>query len=280
MSRRSMSSDGRAKLIAREGFKTKAYRDSVGVWTIGVGHTAAAGAPVPRAGMVISKTEVDEILSRDLRQYEDAVSISVNVPLTQGQFDALVSFCFNIGTGGFKKSTVVKRLNAGNYRGAADAMLMWNKPPEIIGRRKSERAQFLAAMSAVRPAPAIVEAAPSPVADLPEEESISADYLRAAGSRTIAGADAIKGVAKTVLGADVVDGAARAGDALQQAQDAYAGFQHGAHWLELVKSYWPLVAGIVIAALIAYLAWRAIKAADKIAAARVDDAASGLHVGR
>ncbi len=140
-----MSADGRAKLMQREGVRTKAYRDSVGVWTIGVGHTAAAGLPKPKAGMVISRAEVDELLSRDLVQYEKAVNDAVRVALSQGQFDALVSFCFNIGTGGFKRSTVVKRLNAIDYHGAADALMMWVKPLEIRSRRESERQQFVKA---------------------------------------------------------------------------------------------------------------------------------------
>lgn len=140
-----MSADGRAKLMQREGVRTKAYKDSVGVWTIGIGHTAAAGPPRPRAGMVISRAEVDELLSRDLVQYEKAVNDAVRVPLSQGQFDALISFCFNIGIGGLRRSTVVKRLNAGNYRGAADALMFWVKPPEIRSRRESERQQFLKA---------------------------------------------------------------------------------------------------------------------------------------
>jgi GH24 family phage-related lysozyme (muramidase) len=95
--------------------------------------------------MVITRDEVDRLLSRDLVQYEDAVNKAVRVPLTQGQFDALVSFCFNIGTGGFKRSTVVRRLNQRNYRGAADALMFWVKPPEIRSRRETERTQFLKA---------------------------------------------------------------------------------------------------------------------------------------
>lgn len=315
-----MSADGRAQLIRREGFRTKAYKDSVGVWTIGVGHTSAAGEPRVTPGLVITRQEVDEILSRDLRQYEDAVSAAVRVPLTQGQFDALVSFCFNIGTGGFRKSTVVRRLNGGDYKGAAAAFMMWNKPPEIKGRRDSERKQFLAATGAPKSAPAIVQSAASlallqvgqsaanpmpaqvgksaanyapaqvgqsdvsteagPTFSAPPEESVSVDYLRAAGSRTIANADLVKGVAKAVLGADVVDGAARAGDALDRVQEAYVGLQSGAHVLELLRTYWPIPVGLLLALLIAWLAWRAMHAADKITAARVDDALSGLHVGR
>jgi lysozyme len=304
-----MSADGRAQLIRREGFKTRAYRDSVGVWTIGVGHTSAAGEPRVTPGLTISKAQVDEILSRDLVQYETAVRSAVRVPLTQGQFDALVSLCFNIGVGGFKGSTVVKRLNAGDYKGAADAMLLWNKPKEIIGRRKSERAQFLAAtkkaggdapkvaaagkIDAPAPTPGHTDLMISPEAidealaanPLPEElanpgENVSADYLRAAGSRIVENATSVKKIATTILGGDLASAAAQSSDALQKAQDAYAGFEHGASLLDLARSYWPLIVGLLLTIIIAYVAWRALRAADRIIAARVEDAAAGLHVGR
>lgn len=138
-----MSDHGRHLLEAREGVRLKAYRDVVGVWTIGVGHTAAAGAPAPKVGMTITAEEADAIFRRDLVQYEQAVSSAVSVPLSQGQYDALVSLTFNIGVGAFKKSTVLRRLNAGDYAGAAQAFMMWRKPPQIIGRRQGEMNQFL-----------------------------------------------------------------------------------------------------------------------------------------
>lgn len=149
-----MSDRGRAVLSAREGVRTKAYRDSVGVWTIGIGHTSDAGPPQVTAGMSITRAEVDSIFRRDLVQYEKAVDEAITVPITQNEFDALVSFCFNIGTGGFKKSSVVRKLNAKDRKGAADAFLLWNKPPEIMGRRQGERQQFLTPYGAsVVPAP-------------------------------------------------------------------------------------------------------------------------------
>jgi GH24 family phage-related lysozyme (muramidase) len=264
-----MSAGGRALLIQREGFRTKAYRDTVGVWTIGVGHTSAAGAPDVTPGLVVTKAEVDEILSRDLRQYEFAVSHAVTAPLTQGQFDALVSLCFNIGCEAFRKSTIVKRLNVMNFRGAADAFLMWSKPAEIMGRRRAERAQFLAATpSDALGAPVRFIAAE----DLHEEETVTADYLRAAGSRTLSATDFVKKAATAVLGADAVDGATRAKDALDQARDAYAGLTHGAEALELAKSYWPLAAGLALSLVIAALAWLALREAHRIQRARVEDA--------
>lgn len=264
-----MSADGRAKLIQREGFRLTAYRDSVGVWTIGVGHTAAAGKPIPAPGMQITKQEVDAILSRDLVQYEDAVTGSVRVALTQGQFDALVSLCFNIGTGGFRKSTIVRRLNEGNYRAAADAFLLWNKPPEIMGRRRAERAQFLAATGkAASGAPVRY----IPKSELHDQEKVSADYLRASGSRTITAADQIKKTAATIGVGDALATASQVKDYATQANDIAQGLKDGAPPRELVESYWPVFLGVGAAALIALLVFLVWIYAQRIQTARVDDA--------
>jgi lysozyme len=86
---------------------------------------------------------VERVLRKDLARYEQAVRDAVRKPLKPHQFDALLSLAFNIGTGGFKRSTVVKRLNAGDFRGAADAILMWNKPAILVPRRRRERELFL-----------------------------------------------------------------------------------------------------------------------------------------
>jgi len=137
-----ISDQGIEVLIEREGCELNAYQDSVGVWTIGVGHTAAAGDPEPVPGMTITEEEAFELLDRDLDQYEECVNECIDIPMTQFQFDAFVSICFNIGPGGFSGSTFVKKFNAGDIEGAGDAILMWNKPPEIIPRRQGEFVQF------------------------------------------------------------------------------------------------------------------------------------------
>ena len=125
-----------------EGFRNKAYKDSKGLLTIGVGHLIKASEP-HLVNATLSDQEVKELLKSDLKWCSEAVETSVKVPLTQKQFDALYSLCFNIGEGAFKKSTVVKRLNANDYKGAADAIEMWNKPAVLIPRRKREKALFL-----------------------------------------------------------------------------------------------------------------------------------------
>jgi len=142
------SPSGRAAIARREGNKLKAYKDSVGVLTIGVGHTSAAGPPKVVSGMTITAQESDEILSRDLALFEKAVSSAVKVLLKQSEFDALVSLAFNIGAGAFSKSTLVRKLNAGDRAGAADQFLVWNKAggkvlKGLASRRADERKQFL-----------------------------------------------------------------------------------------------------------------------------------------
>jgi lysozyme len=136
-----MSTRGRKLLIEREGCILHAYKDSVGVWTIGVGHTAAAGSPIPVPGMRITSEDADAILTKDLTLYERAIEGALKVPVTQNEYDALVSICFNVGPK-FANSTCIKRLNAGDRGGAAEAIMLWNKPPEIIGRRRVEYNQF------------------------------------------------------------------------------------------------------------------------------------------
>ena len=138
-----VSASGRAAIMQREGCRLSAYRDSVGVLTIGVGHTGRASLPRVTPGMRISEVQADHILATDLAPFEASVSRAVKVRMTQHEFDACVSLAFNIGGGGFQGSTVVHKLNSGDRRGAADAFLLWEQPPELRDRRESERKQFL-----------------------------------------------------------------------------------------------------------------------------------------
>jgi lysozyme len=130
-------------ITKEEGSRNKAYKDSKGLWTIGVGHLIKADEQHLIAA-TLTDQEVEDLLRSDLKWCSEAVEGSVRVPLTQGQFDALYSLCFNIGGTAFKNSTVVKRINANDLKGAADAIEMWNKPAVLINRRKREKALFLA----------------------------------------------------------------------------------------------------------------------------------------
>lgn len=126
-----------------EGLELKAYRDSVGILTIGYGHTHAV-----KAGDIITGEQADAFLREDLQVAELTINTNVKVKLTQGQFDALVSFVFNLGSGNFVKSTLIRKLNAGDYAGAADEFGKWvnaggKKLPGLVKRRAAEREVFL-----------------------------------------------------------------------------------------------------------------------------------------
>jgi len=140
---RQISPHGLDKLKQWEGLKTKAYKDAGGVWTIGYGHTAAAGTPAPHQGMVITASEAESILLKDLTQYEAAIENNVNVKLNDNQFAALVSFVYNIPLASFKKSKLLKKLNAGNYDAVPTELMKWvnvdhKKNQGLVNRRRAE----------------------------------------------------------------------------------------------------------------------------------------------
>ncbi|MBA7854133.1 lysozyme [Enterobacter sp. RHBSTW-00901] len=142
------SDKGIALIKEFEGCKLTAYQDSVGVWTIGYGWTQPVDGKQIRAGMVIKQEEADRLLKTGLVSYENDVSRLVKVGLTQGQFDALVSFTYNLGARSLSTSTLLRKLNAGDYAGAADEFLSWNKAGGkvlngLTRRREAERALFL-----------------------------------------------------------------------------------------------------------------------------------------
>jgi lysozyme len=123
-------------LVLSEGLRTKAYRDSVGIWTIGVGHAATSGKPpIPKAGMTITRQEALDILARDLAEREVTVS-RVLGPVPQSVFDGAMSFHFN--TGKIKVASWVAAYKRGDMKEAERLFMLYNKPSEIIGRRKRE----------------------------------------------------------------------------------------------------------------------------------------------
>ena len=142
------SDKGIALIKQFEGCKLTAYQDSVGVWTIGYGWTQPVDGKTIRAGMTIKQETAECLLKTGLVSYENDVSRLVKVGLTQGQFDALVSFAYNLGGRSLSTSTLLRRLNAGDYAGAADEFLRWNKAGGkvlngLTRRREAERALFL-----------------------------------------------------------------------------------------------------------------------------------------
>lgn len=138
---------GLTKLKSWEGLRLKAYKDSVGVWTIGYGHTSSAGSPVVKEGLVITEEEAEKILLKDLKVFEKAVKESVTVPLNENQYWTLVSFCYNVGETRFKSSTLVKKLNKGEYSEVPKELMKWVYGTEngvkvkikgLVNRRASE----------------------------------------------------------------------------------------------------------------------------------------------
>jgi len=142
------SEKGIALIKQFEGCKLTAYQDSVGVWTIGYGWTQPVDGKPIRAGMTIKQETAERLLKNGLVSYESDVSRLVKVGLTQGQFDALVSFTYNLGARSLSTSTLLRKLNAGDYAGAADEFMRWNKAGGkvlngLTRRREAERALFL-----------------------------------------------------------------------------------------------------------------------------------------
>ena len=126
-----------------EGCRLTAYQDSVGVWTIGYGHTSGV-----YPGMTITEEEAIAFLRQDLKTAENAVNNNVTYGINQSQFDALVSFTFNVGTGNFTSSTLLMKLNAGDVNGAANEFDRWiyaggQVLEGLVRRRAAEKQMFL-----------------------------------------------------------------------------------------------------------------------------------------
>ena len=125
-----------------EGCHLAAYKCPAGKWTIGYGHTKGVSA-----GDKITRSQAESYLRADLATFEKGVEKAVKVKLNQYQFDALISFTFNCGLGAFKSSTLLKKLNAGDYKGAGAELLKWNKSngrvlAGLTRRRKAEKVLF------------------------------------------------------------------------------------------------------------------------------------------
>jgi lysozyme len=103
------------------------YDDGIGVLTIGWGHTNKIGNDQFNAGAVWSQQQCDDVFRRDMAKFENSVRKLVKVPLNQDQFDALASFCYNCGEGNLRKSTLLKKVNAGDLAGAALEFGKWTK---------------------------------------------------------------------------------------------------------------------------------------------------------
>ena len=135
-------------LVGRsEGFSLEAYPDSGGVWTIGWGTTRINGNPVTE-GLTITKKQAIACFNHDMFEVEAQVGAMVKVPLTDNQFSALVSFVYNEGIVNFQESTLLRKLNQGDYDGAANEFGRWIyaagvKLNGLITRRERERELYI-----------------------------------------------------------------------------------------------------------------------------------------
>lgn len=154
---RKVNAESLALIKQWEGLRLDAYEDVGGVLTIGYGHTATA-----KEGMRITKGQASALLRRDLASAEEAVDRLVKVDLTPNQFGALVSFVFNVGAEAFRKSTLLRKLNAGDYASVPSELARWNKVKGktvagLANRRAAEaglwsRGEFVAS-NTVEPVP-------------------------------------------------------------------------------------------------------------------------------
>ena len=132
-----------------EGFRSAAYVDPVGVLTIGYGTTAAAGVGItPQMGMKISEPQAEAYLVKALDKFGALIKPHISAPINENEWAAFMSLAYNIGPGAFAKSSALRKFNAGDKRGAANAILLWNRAGGRVmkgleRRRAAERALFL-----------------------------------------------------------------------------------------------------------------------------------------
>lgn len=137
-----ISAEGLSLIKKFEGCELEAYQCSAGVWTIGYGHTKDI-----EEGMTITKEQAEEMLVDELHEYESYVNEYVTVELEQNQFDALVSWVYNLGPNNLKASTMLKVLNSGDFSGVPAQIKRWNKAggkvlEGLIRRREAEALLF------------------------------------------------------------------------------------------------------------------------------------------
>ena len=131
---RRINADGLAFIKQWEGLRLDAYKCSASVWTIGYGHTATA-----KQGMKISQVEAERLLYQDLALFEAEVSRAVDVKLSDNQFAALVSWTYNVGAQAMRTSTLVRKLNQGNYAAVPGELARWNKVDGRVNKGLSNR---------------------------------------------------------------------------------------------------------------------------------------------
>ena len=143
-----VSKAGIALIKHHEGVRNKPYRDCVGLWTVGVGHLIGDGKSLPESwNKLFTTEEVDALLKQDLVRFERGVQKLLPVPLTQNQFDALISFSFNLGLGVLQRSTLRQNILRKDFKGAAEEFLKYVRAggkivKGLVTRRNDEKALF------------------------------------------------------------------------------------------------------------------------------------------
>ena len=179
------SPKGIALITEFEGFRSTAYQDVVGVWTIGYGFTKGV-----QLGDTMTKAQAKARLAAELGEYEEGVLSACTNPPNQNEFDALVCFAFNVGVGGMSKSSVIKAHNRGDHQAAARAFSLWVKAggkvwPGLTRRRAAEAALYLTPMP-----DDVSDPAEGPALDMPQavdaEKPMSRSTIATAGTATAA----------------------------------------------------------------------------------------------
>lgn len=119
---RRINEEAKALIKRLEGLRLAAYQDVAGVWTIGYGTTRGV-----YEGLTITEATAEHMMNMDLRAFEEGVQAAVEVELSDNQFGALVSFAYNVGLGAFRSSTLLKKLNAGDYEAVPAELAKWVK---------------------------------------------------------------------------------------------------------------------------------------------------------
>ena len=142
-----ISNQGLALIKSFEGFRPFVYKDTAGFPTIGYGHKLKPGESFPSG---VTDAEATNLLHTDVATAERAVNTLAKVPLTQGQFDGLCSFTYNLGSGTLERSTLLKLLNEGKYDEASAQFVLWDHAGGVVSegllrRREAERVLFTVA---------------------------------------------------------------------------------------------------------------------------------------
>jgi lysozyme len=225
------SNRGIELLIKFEGFRGEAYRDVVGVVTIGIGFIRGV-----KMGDKMTLADARDRLKREIVEYEKGVLAACTRKPNQNQFDAFVCFAFNVGVAGFRKSSVLKAHNRGDYQAAARAFGLWNKAggkvfAGLTRRRAAEAALYL-------------EPVDIDLADEPEPMPQAVEPERPMTASTINRASVAAGTTATL---------AAAGEALQAAQGVRSGMQGLEGWVV------PALL-VVVVALCGYIVWERVNA--------------------